>query len=175
MAACAAAWAFFASAADIWAAEMLLFSSLCLDCIWLFWLSSSFFWLCRSAFWLTSSARSLSSAVLSASSPALAVFMLSMISVSFTEMSCMTSLKVSSSYRSFTALSMATLPPSRSSCMAAMCFLKSLHWSWISSSFSSISVSFSAISVSLALISCSFWPMLFCTEAICPLSTLIWS
>ena len=35
--------------------------------------------------------------------------MLSMISVSFTEMSCMTSLKVSSSYRSFTALSMATL------------------------------------------------------------------
>ena len=70
---------------------------------------------------------------------------------------------------------MATLPPSRSSCMAAMCFLKSFHWSWISSSFSSISVSFSAISVSLALISCSFWPMLFCTEAICPLSTLIWS
>ncbi len=38
----------------------------------------------------------------------------------------MTSLKVSSSYRSFTALSMATLPPSRSSCMAAMCFLKSI-------------------------------------------------
>ena len=36
----------------------------------------------------------------------------------------MTSLKVSSSYRSFTALSMATLPPSRSSCMAAMCFFK---------------------------------------------------
>ena len=60
-------------------------------------------------------------------SSCLADFMLFMISVSLMEISCITSLKVSSSYRSFTALSMATLPPSRSSCMAAMCFLKSSH------------------------------------------------
>ena len=87
----------------------------------------------------------------------------------------MTSLKVSSSYRSFTALSIATLPPSRSSCMAAMCFLKSSHWPSISVSLSAICVSFSEISVSLALIFCSVWPMLFCTSAICPLRTVIWS
>ena len=78
----------------------------------------------------------------------------------------MTSLKVSSSYRSFTALSMATLPPSRSSCIAAMCFLKSSHWP-------SISVCFWVISASLALIFCSVWPMLFCTAAIWVLSTPI--
>ena len=168
MAACASFWACCASAALIWAAATLELSSFCLARIWLFWASRSAFLLCSSLRWDSSVSLSLSSA-------SLAFFMLSRISVSLMEMSCMTSLKVSSSYRSFTADSMATLPPSRSSCMAAMCFLKSLHWSWISSSFSSISVSFSAISVSLALISCSFWPMLFCTEAICPLSTLIWS
>ena len=78
----------------------------------------------------------------------------------------MTSLKVSSSYRSFTALSMATLPPSRSSCMAAMCFLKSPHWL-------SISACFWVISPSLAVIFCSVWPMLFCTAAIWVLSTPI--
>ena len=86
----------------------------------------------------------------------------------------MTSLKVSSSYRSLTDASMATLPPSRSSCMAAMCCLKSLHWSAISASFWAISAVFWVISPSFWAICCSFTPMLFCTSAICPFSTLIW-
>ena len=87
--------------------------------------------------------------------------MVSRISVSFTEMSCMTSLKVSSSYRSLTELSMATLPPSRSSCIAAIWLLKPSHWS-------AMSCSFWAISACLALICCSLTPMPFCTSAIWP-------
>ena len=152
-----AAWAFFwacwASAALRRASLTLLLSSLCLDCICLFWASSSAFLFCS---WVRSS-----------TSASFAAFMLSSISVSFTEMSCMTSLKVRSSYRSFTDWSMATLPPSRSSCIAAIWLLKSSHWS-------AISCSFRAISFCLAVISCSLTPMLFCTSEIWLLRTPIW-
>ena len=166
MAACAFCCAACASAAESFAAEMLLFSSLCLPFIWAFWLSNSLFWLCSSAFSASRPAFCSSSAALSSSSPCLADFMLFMISVSLIEISCITSLKVSSSYRSFTAPSMATLPPSRSSCMAAMCFLKSSHWSSISFCFCSIWVCLSVIWVCITPICCSFSPMLFCTAAI---------
>ena len=152
-----AAWAFFwacwASAALRRASLTLLLSSLCLDCICLFWASSSAFLFCS---WVRSATRA-----------SFAAFMLSSISVSFTEMSCMTSLKVRSSYRSFTDWSMATLPPSRSSCIAAIWLLKSSHWS-------AISCSFRAISFCLAVISCSLTPMLFCTSEIWLLRTPIW-
>ena len=159
MAALASCWAFWASAALSWASRTLEFSSFCLDCIWLFWASSS-------AFLLWSWVRSSSSVALSFWSASLAFFMLLRISVSLMEISCITSLNVSSSYRSFTEASMATLPPSRSSCMAAMCCLKPSHWS-------AISASLAAISASLAVISCCLTPMLFCTSAIWLLSTPI--
>ena len=159
-----AAWAFFwacwASAALRRASLTLLLSSFCLDCICLFWASSSAFLFCS---WVRSS----TSWVRSATRASFAAFMLSSISVSFTEMSCMTSLKVRSSYRSFTDRSMATLPPSRSSCIAAIWLLKSSHWS-------AISCSFRAISFCLAVISCSLTPMLFCTSEIWLLRTPIW-
>src|SRR5699024_1947 len=81
--------------------------------------------------------------------------------VSLTEMSCIISLKVSSWYRSVTADSMATLPPSRSSCMAPIKVLKSSRWL-------SMSISFWSISACLAVICCCFWPMAFCTWAFSP-------
>ncbi len=117
MAALASCWAFWASAALSWASRTLEFSSFCLDCIWLFWASSSaFFALELGAFLFQHSL-----IVLERLFGVLHV--VEDLGV-FDGISCITSLNVSSSYRSFTEASMATLPPSRSSCMAAMCCLK---------------------------------------------------
>ena len=174
MAAWASFWAFWASAALSLAAATLEFSSLCLAVIWAFWLSSSLFLLCSSARWLFNWVFCSSSWALSFSSASLALRILVRISVSFTEMSCRAWLKVSSSYRFVTEESMATLPPSRSSCMAAMWPLKAVHWVSISPCLAVISPCLAVISCSLAAISCSLTPMLFCTTAIWLLSTPIW-
>ena len=163
MAACASFWACWASAALILAAATLEFSSFCFALIWLFCASRSAFLLCRSAFCVFSSALCSSSWSLSFSSASFALRILVRISVSLTEMSCNASLKVNSSYRLVTEESIATLPPSRSSCMAAMCPLKALHWVSISPCLAAISSCLAAISSSLAAISCSLRPMLFCT------------